>query len=114
MQIEHGLITVSQAADTHGKLPENTSLFVEVDGTLRKVKGILSNVKRGLEVAIVTPTGNRRVGVKSDDLLVISFDDLAGCCAEDVKRRSRRTMITNIDTPKVETGRTIYSGVHCG
>jgi hypothetical protein len=111
MQIEHGLITVAQAQT--GPLPDKSHLYLPVNGTVRRVRDFIST-NRGLRAIVATPEGDRRVGVYLDDLVIISFESLAGRSAGDIIRHSRRGALPNRGSIEQVEGNTIYSGVHCG
>jgi hypothetical protein len=111
MQIEHGLITVAQAQN--GPLPDKATMYLNLNGIVRRVRDFVST-SRGLRAVVATPEGDRRVGVYSDDLIIISFDRLAGKSAEDIMLHSRRGRLPAMSSIEHTNCNTVYSGVHCG
>lgn len=107
MIYEHGLISVGTAKQA--SLPFGAKLFRDVDGTLKRVKKIV-DTKKGLLVL----AGKHRVLTNEDDILVISYYDLAGENADITMRHSRLARLPMKDLPQQDYSDSSYAGLHCG
>jgi hypothetical protein len=107
MIYEHGLISVGTMLQE--TLPSGARLFIEVEGVLRKVKKIYKT-KRGLHVI----SSHSRLPVNEDDILVISYYDLAGADAVATIKNSRVAALPLQELPQLEYTDSNYAGIHCG
>ena len=107
MNYEHGLISVG--AVQRENLPSGAKLFIDIDGTLRRVKKITAT-QRGILVL----AGKHRQPVIEDDMLVISYNNLAGEDADTTIKNSRVAGLPLKDLLIPSFIPSNYAGMHCG
>lgn len=107
---ENGLISIETAA--FADIPDNARLFASVKDVLWLVLSIHTTYK-GFRLIVRSPNcEQRRFIVYSDQMLVISFDKLAGKLAEPVIRNARVVTIPLRDIVAEILEESVYPSIH--
>jgi len=107
MIYEHGLISVGSVQQE--TLPNGAKLFIDINGTLRKVKKITTTHSGLLALA-----GKHRQPVNEDSILVLSYCDLTGEASEAIMQHSRMAGLPLKDLLIPRFIPSNYAGMHCG
>jgi hypothetical protein len=98
---EHGLIKVSDAL--HEKLPVGSNLYIDYNGSMRRVKQVRFYPRAAFRVLIETDEGIKRQSVGGQNTLVISFDNLIGANPDSIYPRARHTRLPLPEFPTSST-----------